>query len=99
MTDRYGDPRFYALLEELAAMHSAKSHDYAKGAEPLSNFHKSQAFGVEPWRGCLIRMSDKFSRLEQLSAGKVPQNESMRDSLIDLAAYALICVLLREYIP
>jgi hypothetical protein len=38
-------------------------------------------------------MSDKWSRLQQLSSGKTPKNESMRDSLIDLAVYALICII------
>jgi hypothetical protein len=96
MTERHGDPRFYALLEEIAALHSRKNHDYAKNDEPLSNFHRSTALGVEPWRGVLVRMSDKWSRIEQLSGGKVAQNESLRDSLIDLAVYALIDVLLLE---
>lgn len=97
--DRYGDPRFYTLLEEIAALHSRKNHDYAKTAEPLSNFHRSRDLGVEPWRGVLIRMSDKWSRIEQLSGGKVAKNESLRDSLIDLAVYALIDVLLLEDEP
>jgi hypothetical protein len=96
MAERHGDPRFYALLDEIAALHSRKNHDYAKTDEPLSNFHRSRALGVEPWRGVLVRMSDKWSRIEQLSSGKVAKNESLRDSLIDLAVYALIDVLLIE---
>ncbi len=93
---RGGDPRFYRLLEEIATLHEQKNHDYAKADEPLSNFHKCRALGVEPWRGVLVRMSDKYSRIEQLACGKTPKNESMRDSLIDLAVYALIDVLLLE---
>lgn len=96
METRSGDPRFYLLLDEIAALHSRKNHDYAKTDEPLSNFTRSAALGVEPWRGVLIRMSDKWSRIEQLASGKTPKNESMRDSLIDLAVYALIDVLLLE---
>jgi len=94
--ERHGDPRFYALLAEIAELHSRKNHDYSKPTEPLSNFTRSRALGVEPWRGVLIRMSDKWSRIEQLASGKTPKNESMRDSLIDLAVYALIDVLLLE---
>jgi len=96
VTERHGDPRFYQLLDEIAALHSRKNHDYARTDEPLSNFHRSLALGIEPWRGVLIRMSDKWSRLEQLAGGKSPKNESMRDTLIDLAVYALIDVLLLE---
>ena len=93
-TVQHGDPRFYQLLEEIAELHSRKNHDYAKTNEPLSNFTRSRAIGVEPWRGVLVRMSDKWSRIEQLSSGKVAKNESLRDSLIDLAVYALLDVLL-----
>ncbi len=96
MSDRHGDPRFYALLDELAALHSRKSHDYAPKDQPFANFTRARMLGVEPWRGVLVRMGDKFSRLEQLASGKDALNESMRDSLVDLAVYALICVLLRE---
>ncbi len=93
---RHGDPRFYELLEEIATLHSRKNHDYAKDGEPLSNFNRSRAFGVDPWRGVLVRMSDKWSRIEELSKGKVAKNESLRDSLIDLAVYALLDIILLE---
>ena len=96
MSERHGDPRFYKLLEEIAELHSRKNHDYAKTSEPLSNFTRSRALGVEPWRGVLVRMSDKWSRIEQLAGGKKAKNESLRDSLVDLAVYALIDVLLLE---
>lgn len=96
MADRHGDPRFYDLLEEIAELHSRKNHDYAKTTEPLSNFNRSASLGVEPWRGVLVRMSDKWSRIEQLAGGKVAKNESLRDSLVDLAVYALIDILLLE---
>jgi hypothetical protein len=93
---RHGDPRFYALLEEIAELHSRKNHDYAKTDDPFSNFRKSQAFGVAPSRGVMVRMSDKWCRIEQLAGGKTAKNESLRDSLIDLAVYSLLCALLLE---
>ncbi len=96
MGERHGDPRFYALLEEIAALHSRKNHDYAPSEEPLANFRMAEKLGVPPWKGVLVRMSDKWSRIQQLSNGKSPKNESLRDSLIDLAVYALIDVLLIE---
>lgn len=94
--ERHGDPRFYALLEEIADLHSRKNHDYAKSSDPLSNFRKSQAFGVLPSRGVMVRMSDKYSRIEQLASGKKAKNESLRDSLIDLSVYSLLCILLLD---
>lgn len=92
----HGDPRFYRLLDEIAGLHSRKSHDYAVDGDPFSNFRRAAAFGVEPWRGVLVRLSDKWSRIEELSKGKQALNESMRDSLIDNAVYSLLCVLLLE---
>lgn len=94
--DRHGDPRFYKLLDEIAELHSRKNHDYARTEDPLSNFRMSEGLGVPAWKGVLVRMSDKWSRIQQLSSGKEPKNESLRDSLIDNAVYSLICVLLLE---
>jgi len=43
-------------------------------------------------------MSDKFSRVTQLASGKKRQvkDETIIDSLKDLAAYSLLCVILYE---
>jgi hypothetical protein len=96
MTTTKRNPKFHALLEEIAKLHDAKNSDYAHDADPLSNFRRAKSLGVDPLTGVLIRMSDKWSRLEQLSCGKVPKNESKRDTLIDTAVYALIAVLLLD---
>ena len=93
---RRGHPRFYELIDEICELHEKKNSDYAKDDNPLSNFQRAASLGVEPWRGVLVRMSDKWSRIEELSKGKTPQNESLRDSLIDLAVYALIDIVLLE---
>lgn len=94
---RRGHPKYYELIEKMQAIHSAKNSDYAADADPLSNLKRAAVFGVEPWRGCLIRMSDKWSRLEQLAGGKQAQvkEESVEDTLLDLANYALLCIVLR----
>lgn len=93
---RHGDPRFYALLEEIGELHSRKSYDYTPEGDPLANFKRSEKLGVPAWKSCLIRMGDKQGRIEQLANGKDPQNESLRDSLIDNAVYSLLCILLLE---
>ena len=93
---QHGDQRFYALLNEIAELHSRKSYDYAPEDDPLANFKRSEKLGVPAWKSCLIRMGDKQGRIEQLANGKDPQNESLRDSLIDNAVYSLLAVLLLE---
>ena len=102
-----GDSRFFDLLLELAGMHSAKSNDYGLNddeddiesfiaADPLFNFRGSVLFGVDPWIGCMIRLGDKYSRLQTLAAGNELQNENARDTFLDLASYAHIALLLFE---
>lgn len=87
---------FEKLLAEIQTLHDKKNHDYAKDSDPLSNFRRSEAFGIPAYKGILIRLSDKWSRIEQLSGGKKPENESLRDSLIDNAVYSLLAVILLD---
>lgn len=90
------NPKFDKLIAEIVELHNKKNHDYAKDEDPLSNFRRCEAFGIPSYKGVLVRLSDKWSRVEQLSAGKQPKNESLRDSLIDSAVYSLIAVLLLD---
>lgn len=96
MSDRHGDPRFYQLLEEIADLHSRKSHDYTPADDPLANFKRSERIGIPAWKGTLVRMGDKWGRIEQLASGKEPKNESLRDTLIDMAVYSLLNVILLD---
>ena len=90
------NPAFDALLAEVAALHNGKNHDYAHDTDPLSNLKRAQLIGVDPFIGVLVRLSDKWSRLEQLASGKTPKYESMRDTLMDNAVYSLLAILLMD---
>lgn len=90
------NPKFNALLRQIQAIHDSKSHDYAADADPLQNLRRCEAFGVPAWKGVLVRLSDKYGRLEQLASGKTPKHESLRDTLIDNAVYSLLAVLLLD---
>ena len=98
MTKRYGHPMFYELLEQMADMHSRKNHDYAGEADPLRNFKKAEQQAIEPWRGVLLRMSDKWSRLESFAKQDIcyVKDESVEDTLIDNAIYSLLAIILRR---
>jgi hypothetical protein len=85
------NPAFLKLLDEIRAMHDSKSHDYA-GDDPMSNLRMCESMGIPAWKGVLVRLTDKWSRLQQLSSGKTPKHESMRDSLMDNAVYSLLCI-------
>lgn len=90
------NPAFTKLLEEIAALHDSKNNDYANDADPLSNLRKCEAMGVPAFKGVLVRLTDKWSRIEQLAAGKTPKHESLRDSLIDNAVYSLLAIVLLD---
>lgn len=98
MTKRHGHPMFYELLEAMAALHSRKNHDYAGKADPLRNFKKAELQGIEPWRGVLLRMSDKWSRLESFAKQDtcMVEDETIEDTLLDNAIYSLLCIILRR---
>jgi hypothetical protein len=51
--------RFTQVMYELMQMHDAKSHDYAD-EDQYSNFRRAERFGISPFVGALIRMSDKM---------------------------------------
>lgn len=88
---------FAALCAQLVETHRRKDADYSGDQPEYANMKKSSELGIPPSMGCLLRMQDKFERVLNLTK-KPPEvaNESLEDTLIDLAAYSLICVILRR---
>jgi len=89
-----GDPRFHALLREIGDLHDKKQQDYGSDTDPLANVRASQQYGVAPWIGTLVRMNDKVHRLQQFAKKGALANESAEDSMMDIAVYALIALVL-----
>lgn len=95
-----GDPRFHALLAEIARLHDKKQADYGANTDPFANVRASQEFGVPAWVGALVRLNDKVTRLKAFSRRGSLANESAEDSMMDIAVYALIALILyREQNP
>lgn len=100
----WGDPAFYDLIVEACKLHELKNRGYAGNREPLANFYESEGFGIPAWKGCLVRLSDKYSRIKTLVRGErdpslieVKKMESLEDTILDLGIYAFIeLVLLRK---
>lgn len=94
MEKKNGSPEFYKLLEDMAAIHNKKSHDYAMESNPFSNFERAGLIAswfthpVEIAFAALIGV--KLARLAELSNGKTPNNESVADTQLDLATYAAL---------
>lgn len=78
------------ICEEINDLYARKNHDYG------DSFH--QTFVEEGMAMARIRLSDKFNRFKTLSRNEEQKvnDESIRDTLIDLANYAIMTVLEME---
>jgi hypothetical protein len=85
---------FSQVLREMDALHLLKQQDYGREYDPFANVRASEDFGVKPWVGALIRANDKMRRLMKAASGGTLVNESVEDSMLDLAVYALISLIL-----
>lgn len=90
------------LFKRALAIVGPKRRDYS-GDQPFRNFYASEQFGVAPWRGTLVRLSDKLSRLcrlaEQGGSSHV-EDESLLDTAADALNYVAIAVgLILEAVP
>ena len=81
-TERHAD-----ICKEINALYARKNHDYGDG------FH--QTFTEEGMAMARVRLGDKVVRFKSLTKSGVQEvkDESIRDTLIDLANYAIMTVL------
>lgn len=95
-----GDVRFHALLGQLGRLHDRKQNDYGGSTDPFANVRASHDWGIKPWVGALVRLNDKVKRLQKFAQRGSLANESAEDSMLDIAVYALISLILyREEQP
>ena len=86
---------FVALLQEMQRLHESKSADYGSEDDPLANIRQGADFvNIEPWRGCMVRIADKVQRLRTYCRTGRLVHEGVRDTLLDLAAYSLLAIVL-----
>lgn len=72
-------------------MHDRKNADYANDSDPYSNFAFAADFATIPkLQVYLTLIGIKAARLIELAKGKEPKNESLNDTLLDLAVYAAL---------
>jgi hypothetical protein len=89
--------RFLQLLDEIAEMHRSKSRDYGSEDDPLANIrHGADLVDIEPWRGCMVRIADKVQRIRTYCKTGRLVHEGVRDTLLDLASYSLLAIILHE---
>ena len=78
------------ICDEINELNAKKNHDYGDSF--------AQSFREEGMAMVRIRLGDKFNRLKALTRGGEQKvaDESIRDTLIDLANYAIMTVLEME---
>ena len=78
------------ICEYLNDLYARKNHDYG------DSFH--QTFVEEGMAMARIRLGDKFGRFKTLSksSGQQVNDESLKDTLLDLANYAIMTVMEME---
>jgi hypothetical protein len=91
-----GHKGFLDLLMEMRALHIKKCQDYGIKDDPLLNLRACAAAGLEPWKGCWLRALDKVTRINVFCQKGNLENESVEDSLLDLAAYCLLALTLKR---
>ena len=83
--------RHRLLCDEINQLYAQKNHDYG------DSFHET--FLEEGMAMSRIRLMDKLNRFKKLSKSeRMVKDESIRDTLLDLANYALMTVLEMEEI-
>jgi len=90
---------FFDLCDAMKEMHRRKSRDYGcpSGEDPLANIRNGAKFvGIPAWKGAMVRLSDKVTRLAAYNATGRLENESLEDNLFDLASYSLLALLLHR---
>lgn len=95
-----GTMAFLGVLEELRSLHLSKTHDYGdeSAGDALANIRNgADMVGIAHWKGALVRAADKMQRLRTYCRVGRLVHEGVEDTLLDLAAYAsLALVLFRE---
>ena len=88
-------PEFVETLDKMKAVHEAKDEDYASSDNPFSNFDVSEylcsQFKNERDKVFVWPIATKLARISNLlNSGNIPNNESIEDSLIDIANYVIL---------
>lgn len=85
---------FHDLCNEMKRLHDRKQADYGRETDPFANVRATEEWGQPGWVGAMIRATDKLRRLQKVAQGGTLANEGVEDSLMDLAVYSIIALVL-----
>ena len=91
MTKEEQEKHFNEMTETMRTILLSKGDDYAN-TDRLSNFKLAGSIsGLNAELNCLSLISTKVARLGVLlNSDKTPNNESVQDSVLDLANYSIL---------
>lgn len=91
----FSPEEFESIVSEMVQIHHKKNHDYA-GGDYLSDLIASRRMGLLPWKNALLRMQQKMSRMESFCKQNEfeVKDESVEDTLKDMAVYSILCLIL-----
>lgn len=94
----FNDKTALDILDNMQKVYEAKDNDYSATGLPMGNLRKCEDADIDAWRGCLVRIGDKMSRLENFLKEKqyLVISEKAEDTVIDLANYAILMSCLIE---
>lgn len=77
----------------------AKNNDYTPSDDAFGNFRNVEKFGIPTEDGFITRMVDKLSRIATFTqkGELLVKDESVQDTLLDLANYACLMAAYIEY--
>ena len=78
------------VMDHALSILGAKRKDYSGDVAPFANFRMSEFVGIEPWRGCMVRLMDKLSRIRHIMEHQGEMNvkdETLKDTFADVINY------------
>lgn len=86
------NPAFNKVVDEILKLHEKKNKDYGTQRNPLNNLTACERLGLNSTTGIVVRLQDKWARIENFYLNGKLENESLRDAFIDNAIYSLLAV-------
>jgi len=95
MNQTQQESHFNEIIGKMRSIMLSKGNDYAN-EDRLSNFKLAGSIcGLTPEQNCLSLIATKVARLGVLlKSNKEANNESIEDSLVDMANYTLLLIML-----
>ena len=78
------------IFDNCLAIADAKGRDYSGTKDGMSNFRD---FG---WKGIVVRLGDKYHRLNNLTKSEAAVDESVEDTLHDMINYAALALVMKR---